>query len=75
MHQMISTLMIGVLLGWGIGAAGMRAAVAVRDKVLLKSSLQQAQETYVDCILLPYLFLPSLEQRCWLCKPGSSVCN
>ncbi|KAI0266395.1 hypothetical protein BC834DRAFT_969434 [Gloeopeniophorella convolvens] len=42
---MISTLMIGTLLGWGFGAAGMRAALAVRDQVLLKSSLQKAQET------------------------------
>jgi hypothetical protein len=44
---MISTLIIGVLLGWGIGAAGMKAATAARDKVFLKSSLQKAQETYV----------------------------
>jgi hypothetical protein len=35
------------LLGWGISAAGMRAALSARDKVLLKSSLQVAQETYV----------------------------
>jgi hypothetical protein len=41
----ISTLMIGTLLGWGIGAAGMRAALSARDKVLLKSSLQIARET------------------------------
>ena len=41
--------MIGVLLGWGIGAAGMRAALSARDKVLLQSSLQVAQETYVYC--------------------------
>jgi hypothetical protein len=47
MNQIISTLIIGTLLGWGIGAAGMKAAVAARDKVLLKSSLQKAQETYV----------------------------
>ncbi|KAI0292715.1 hypothetical protein BC826DRAFT_1092011 [Russula brevipes] len=41
----VSTLLIGVLLGWGIGSAAMRAATAVRDQVLLKSSLQQAKET------------------------------
>lgn len=41
----ISTLMIGILLGWGIGAAGMRAALSARDKVLLKSSLQVEGET------------------------------
>ncbi|KAI9465778.1 hypothetical protein BJY52DRAFT_1376562 [Lactarius psammicola] len=40
----ISTLMIGILLGWAIGAAGMRAALSARDKVLLKSSLQVARE-------------------------------
>ncbi|KAI9512000.1 hypothetical protein F5148DRAFT_157072 [Russula earlei] len=42
---MIGLLLIGVLLGWAIGAAGMKAAVAVRDKVLLRSSLQVANET------------------------------
>ena len=36
---------MGVLLGWGIGAAGMKAALSARDKVLLKSSLQVAKET------------------------------
>ncbi|KAF8273497.1 hypothetical protein EI94DRAFT_1826225 [Lactarius quietus] len=41
----ISTLVIGVLFGWGISAAGMRAALSARDKVLLKSSLQVAVET------------------------------
>ena len=40
---------MGVLLGWGIGAAGMKAALSARDKVLLKSSLQVAKETYVCC--------------------------
>lgn len=40
--------MIGTLLGWGIGAAGMRAALSARDKVLLKSSLQVARESYVN---------------------------
>jgi hypothetical protein len=48
MNQILSTLIIGTLLGWGIGAAGMKAAVAARDKVLLKSSLQKAKETYVQ---------------------------
>lgn len=41
----ISTLIFGVLLGWAIGAAGMKAATASREKVLLKASLQKAQET------------------------------
>ena len=36
------------MLGWGIGAAGMKAAAASREKVLLRSSLQKAQERYVQ---------------------------
>lgn len=44
----MSTLIFGVLLGWGIGAAAMKAAIAAREKVLLKSSLQKAQERYVQ---------------------------
>jgi hypothetical protein len=45
--QSISTLMIGVLLGWGIGAAGMRGALAARDQILLKSTLQKVQSRYI----------------------------
>jgi hypothetical protein len=44
----MSTLIFGVLLGWGIGAAAMKAAIAAREKVLLKSSLQKAQERFVQ---------------------------
>jgi hypothetical protein len=51
MHQTISTLLIGVFLGWGLGAAGMRAALASRNEVLLRSSLQQAEQTYVNRLL------------------------
>ncbi|KAI0300497.1 hypothetical protein B0F90DRAFT_1723438 [Multifurca ochricompacta] len=42
---MISTVLVGTLLGWAIGAAGMKAALAARNKVLLQSSLQVAKET------------------------------
>ncbi|KAK7062721.1 hypothetical protein VNI00_000209 [Paramarasmius palmivorus] len=42
---MISTLVFGLLLGWGIGAAAMRAAVASRDPVLLQAATQQVQES------------------------------
>jgi hypothetical protein len=65
--------MIGVFLGWGLGAAGMRAAIASRNEVLLKSSLLRAEQTYVNRPLRPLLILPSHEQRCWLCKPGPGV--
>ncbi|KZP26783.1 hypothetical protein FIBSPDRAFT_731732 [Athelia psychrophila] len=41
----ISTLMIGVLLGWGIGAAAMKAALASRNEVLLASTLQRVKES------------------------------
>ncbi len=52
--------MIGTLLGWGIGAAGMRAALSARDKVLLKSSLQVARERYVYRIVTFTLYNPCL---------------
>ena len=32
----MSTVMTGILLGWGIGAAAMRAALASRDLALLE---------------------------------------
>jgi hypothetical protein len=66
-------LIIGVLLGWGIGAAGMKAATAARDKVFLKSSLQQAQETYVYCHYAARTSLSCHMQCCKFCKPGTSV--
>ena len=37
-------IVIGMLLGWGIGAAAMRAALAVRDQVLLADSLRTVQQ-------------------------------
>jgi hypothetical protein len=45
--QIISTLMIGVLLGWAIGVAAMRGALAARDQVLLRNTLQKVQSRYV----------------------------
>ncbi|THU86398.1 hypothetical protein K435DRAFT_822159 [Dendrothele bispora CBS 962.96] len=41
---MISTMLIGVLMGWAIGAAGMRAASAVRSQALLQAATQQLQQ-------------------------------
>ncbi|TFY75709.1 hypothetical protein EWM64_g8302, partial [Hericium alpestre] len=40
-----STLMVGLLLGWAIGAAGMRAALASRNQTVLKETLQKAAES------------------------------
>jgi hypothetical protein len=66
-------MLIGVLLGWGIGAAGMKAAVAARDKVLLESSLQRANETYVLFSFYIVTALSPHSKRCWFCKSGPSV--
>ncbi|KAF8608867.1 hypothetical protein BDV93DRAFT_465925 [Ceratobasidium sp. AG-I] len=38
------TLMIGCLLGWAWGSAGMAAAVSARNQVLLKSALRATQQ-------------------------------
>jgi hypothetical protein len=57
----MSTLIFGVLLGWAIGAAGMKAAIASREKVLLKTSLQKALETYVYIVILPQKLIMSCE--------------
>ncbi|KAI0041578.1 hypothetical protein FA95DRAFT_677065 [Auriscalpium vulgare] len=40
----ISTMMIGVLMGWGFGAAGMRVGLAVRNQVFLQSQLEKDQK-------------------------------
>ena len=45
--KIISTLVVGVLLGWGIGAAAMRGALAARNQVVLQSTLQKVQSRYV----------------------------
>ncbi|KII87451.1 hypothetical protein PLICRDRAFT_163585 [Plicaturopsis crispa FD-325 SS-3] len=42
---LISTMILGVLLGWGIGSAAMRAALASRNQILLASTLQKAKQT------------------------------
>ncbi|KAA1472661.1 hypothetical protein DENSPDRAFT_872334 [Dentipellis sp. KUC8613] len=42
---MSSTLLLGLLLGWGIGSAGMRGALAARNQAVLKETLQKAQES------------------------------
>ncbi|KAH8119852.1 hypothetical protein DFH11DRAFT_1754336 [Phellopilus nigrolimitatus] len=40
----ISLMIVGMMLGWGLGAATMRAGLAVRNQTLLKSAYQRAQE-------------------------------
>jgi len=72
--QTISILVMGVLFGWGIGAAAMRAALAARDQVLLKSTLQKVQSRYVYCVHHDlYMFI----SFCFKCsrpsEPGNSV--
>ncbi|KAK1223613.1 hypothetical protein PQX77_013510 [Marasmius sp. AFHP31] len=42
---MISTLVVGILMGWGIGAAAMRAADAVRSPALLQAASAQVQQS------------------------------
>lgn len=39
--QVIATVIIGMCLGWAFGAAAMRAALASRNQLVLKSSLQR----------------------------------
>ncbi|OBZ77446.1 Uncharacterized protein C57A7.05 [Grifola frondosa] len=41
----LSTLVAGLLLGWGIGCAAMRGALAARNQLLLKESLQKEAES------------------------------
>lgn len=64
---MISTLILGVLMGWGIGAAAMRAALAVRNQVLLEHTLQRVQSRYV--IYLAYGSMLILYSAAGLANP------
>jgi hypothetical protein len=73
--QAISTLVIGVLLGWGIGAAGMRGALAARDQILLKKTLEKVESRYISAlshynldVLIDFGF-----KCCRPSKPGTSV--
>ncbi|EIN05213.1 hypothetical protein PUNSTDRAFT_107508 [Punctularia strigosozonata HHB-11173 SS5] len=40
----IAMVMMGFLVGWGLGSAAMRGALAARSQLLLKHTLQQAQQ-------------------------------
>jgi hypothetical protein len=44
--QSISMVMVGLLLGWGLGAAAMKGALASRSQLLLKQALLQAQQRF-----------------------------
>jgi hypothetical protein len=43
----MALMMLGSLLGWAWGCAAMKAALTVRDQVILLSEVQQAEQTYV----------------------------
>lgn len=53
-------LVIGMCLGWGIGAAAMKAALSARNQDVLRETLLRAQERYVYpsviCTLLMTFF-------------------
>jgi hypothetical protein len=40
--QIVVQSLLGLLAGWGIGSAGMKAALAVRSQLLIQSDLQKA---------------------------------
>lgn len=42
--QAMALLIVGMLLGWGVGAVAMKAALAARNQTVLKSTLLRAQE-------------------------------
>ena len=46
--QVISLMLVGMLVGWGFGAATMAAATRARSLVLLRSDYEIAQQTYVE---------------------------
>lgn len=43
----VSIMLIGMLFGWAIGAATMKAAVSARNQVLLRSTYEAARQTSV----------------------------
>jgi hypothetical protein len=40
--QIVIQSLMGLLAGWGIGSAGMKAALAVRSQHIIESTLQKA---------------------------------
>ena len=45
--QALATMIVGMCLGWGLGSAAMRGALAARDQVLLQSQLQREAQRCV----------------------------
>lgn len=43
----MSTMVVGVCLGWAFGAAGMAAGLAARSQVLLAAAIQKTEERSV----------------------------
>jgi hypothetical protein len=54
----MSTMMIGMLLAWGLSAAAMRAALAARDQTLLKEQYQRVQERYIISLYDKFIHSP-----------------
>ncbi|KAI0946571.1 hypothetical protein AcW1_010001 [Taiwanofungus camphoratus] len=50
------TIALGVLLGWGLGAAAMRAALAVRDQAVVKATLQKEAQSAAGLANVDALF-------------------
>ena len=49
--QVIAQSLLGLLLGWGIGSAGMKAALAVRSNLQVESALQQVAQRSVTLVI------------------------
>ncbi|KAL4246747.1 hypothetical protein ABKN59_009080 [Abortiporus biennis] len=56
----LSTMVIGMLTGWGIGAAAMRGALAARNQVRLQASLQQEAQSAAGLANPDALFIKAI---------------
>jgi hypothetical protein len=55
--QIVVQSLLGLLAGWGIGAAAMKAALAVRSELVAESTLQKAaNKSVVSRVALSPLF-------------------
>ncbi|GBE84358.1 hypothetical protein BKA93DRAFT_807068 [Sparassis latifolia] len=69
----LSTLVIGVLLGWGFGAAAMRAALASRNQLLLKQTLQTEEQSVAGLANPDAMFQASIFEGIFLDTRSSIV--
>ena len=53
-------MLVGMLVGWGFGAATMAAATRARSQVLLRSDYEIAQQTYVELYQTLMLFISDI---------------